>query len=484
MKLKYLIKNLQCKVENFNEDLNIENLFFDSREKSCKGLFFCLYGVNTNGEKFVTEAIKNGAIAVVTHSKLDVQIPQIMVENTRKALSIMASNFFHNPEKPLKIIGITGTNGKTSTSYILAKLLRGFGKKVGVIGTSGVFVNGKKYSPTLTTPDSTKLFEIFSQMVKQKVEYVVMEVSAHAIALHKAFGIEFTQKILTNVSVDHLDFFKTIECYKNTKSHFFETGKNFVVNFDDEVGKSIKQKMTNKTLSYGISPQSDLKILNENCNEFGTKFQVLINDKIYDINSHLLGNFNVQNIACAIASLVQLGFDVKKMPKIIRRINSLSGRFEGVKYGQKFCVIIDYAHTIKSLKNLLLAVKEISSKKNIIVFGCPGERDSTKRAPMGKIAGEFCDVVFATTDNPASENARRIMFEIASGVKKTKAKCMLIENRKRAIRKAVSLCNGNCNLLVVGKGNELYQIIGDTFVPYSDYQVLKSAIKNSIKNDK
>lgn len=479
MKLKDLIKNLPCKVTNFNGNLNIENLFFDSREKSFKGLFFCLYGVNTNGENFVAEAIKNGAIAIVTHTKLDVQIPQIIVENTRKALSIVASNFYHNPEKQLKIIGITGTNGKTSTSYILAKLLRGFGKKVGVIGTSGVFVNGKKYSPTLTTPDSTKLFEIFSQMVKQKVEFVVMEVSAHAIALHKVFGIEFVQKILTNVSVDHLDFFETVEHYKNTKLQFFETGKNFVVNFDDEVGKQIKQQSKNKTLSYGINLNSDLKILNENCGGTGTRFQVSANEKIYDINSHLLGKFNVQNIACAIASLLQLGFDVKKMPKIISRINCLLGRFESVKYGQKFCVIVDYAHTVESLKNLLLSVKEISSKKNIIVFGCPGERDSTKRAQMGKIAGELCNVVIATTDNPASENARRIMFEIASGVKKTKAKCLLIENRKRAIKKAVSLCDANCNLLVVGKGNEQYQIIGDNFVPYSDYEVLKSAIKNN-----
>ena len=462
----------------------MKTCFLTAEKSLAKGFSFAFMAWIQIGENFVTEAIKNGAIAIVTHTKLNVQIPQIMVENTRKALSIVASNFYNNPEKQLKIIGITGTNGKTSTSYILAKLLRGFGKKVGVIGTSGVFVNGKKYSPTLTTPDSTKLFEIFSKMVKQKVEYVVMEVSAHAIALHKVFGIDFTQKILTNVSVDHLDFFETVECYKNTKLQFFETGKNFVVNFDDEVGKYIKQQKTNKTLSYGINPKSDLKILNENCNEFGTKFLVSVNKKIYDINSHLLGKFNVQNIACAIASLVQLGFDVEKAPKIINQIDCLSGRFESVKYGQKFCVIVDYAHTVESLKNLLLAVKEISGKKNIIIFGCPGERDSTKRAQMGKIAGELCDVVIATTDNPASENARRIMFEIASGVKKTKAKCLLIESRKRAIKKAIPLCNENCNLLVVGKGNEPYQIIGDTFVPYSDYEVLKSAIKNSIKNDK
>jgi UDP-N-acetylmuramoyl-L-alanyl-D-glutamate--2,6-diaminopimelate ligase len=482
MKIKDLIAGLKCKVFG-DESINIESLFFDSRKRCKNGLFFALDGVNTSGENFTHEAIKNGAVAVVTQTRLNLNTTQIIVENTRKAMAIISANFFDNPEQKLKIIGITGTNGKTSTSYITAHLLIHCKKRVGIIGTSGIFVGNRKLETTMTTPDSIELFEILSQMVKEKMEYVVMEVSAHAIYLNKTFGIDYCAKVLTNVMTDHLDFFATQQNYEKTKKSFFETGKNFVVCGDDKIGKEICKKFKSKTVSFGKSGSCDLVIENEIYSSKGTNFSLIINSKTQksvakkiDIKTGLIGEFNVLNIACSIAILQSLGLKCD-YSKSLANLNFLSGRMQNVSFGQKCGIIIDYAHTLDSLKNFLQAVKKISNNKNIIVFGCPGERDTQKRKQMGELAGGFCDRVILTTDNPASENARRIMWEMAQGVKTQNAKCFLIENRKKAIKKALELADENTNILIVGKGVERYQIVGDRKVEYNDFETVKSLLE-------
>lgn len=477
MTLKQLLQNVNY---TFVGDLNIKikSLFFDSRKTVKNGLFFCLQGTNTNGSKFVLEAIKNGAVAVVCSQKLNLNITQIVVSDVRCAMAKISSNFYGNPEQKLKIVGITGTNGKTSTSYILGHILKHNKKQVGIIGTSGIFIQDKQLDAKLTTPDSIELFEIFSQMVNNNIEYVVMEVSAHAIYYNKVYGIDFAVKVLTNVKSDHLDFFKTDNQYQQVKLSFFENGNKFVVFGDDDLGYKIKQQYCGKTISYGHKKFNDYLIRDANYSSSQTNFSLISGDNIYKIKSKLIGEFNIYNISCAvcIANILDKSLIVENA---LKTLSNLNGRMQNVSFGQKYNIVIDYAHTFDSLKNFLQTIKGLSKNKNIIVFGCPGERDSFKRAKMGKLAGEFCDVVILTTDNPASENARRIMWEIQQGVKQTKAKCLLLENRKNAIKKALSLSTENTNVLVVGKGSENYQIVGDKKIPYNDLQTIKDILKTN-----
>lgn len=458
-----------------NLNVKIKSLFFDSKKAVKNGLFFCLSGTNTNGENFVANAIKNGAVAIVCTKKLDFNITQIIVKDVRKVMAVVSANFFGNPQKKLKIIGITGTNGKTSSSYIIGHILRYNKKRVGVIGTSGIFIKNKQLEAKLTTPDSIELFEIFAKMVRAKIEYVVMEVSAHAIFYNKIYGIDFAVKVLTNVKTDHLDFFKTDVQYQQTKLSFFDSGKRFVVFGDDKIGHRIKQKYPSKTICFGKKKDNDFLITKANFSIGQTSFNLSCGNNCYKIKSNLIGEFNLYNVACAVCVVKMLdkNFDVENA---IKTLNGLSGRMQNVSLGQKCKIIIDYAHTYDSLKNLLCTIKKISKNKNIIVFGCPGERDSYKRFKMGKLAGKFCKIVICTSDNPASENARRIMWEMQQGVNQTNAKCFFIENRKNAIKKALCLADENTNVLIVGKGSETYQIVGDKRLFYNDFETVKKII--------
>ena len=474
MILKKLLSGINC--DCFGDlDLKIESLFFDGRSKVKNGLFFCLNGTNTNGCNFVWQAIANGAIAIVTPQKLDVDITQVVVNDVRKVMSLISANFYDNPQNKLKVVGITGTSGKTSTSYIIAHMLKTQNKKVGVIGTSGIFIGEKKYEATLTTPDSIMLFAIFCEMVKNDIEYVIMEVSAHAIYYSKVYGIDFEVKVLTNVMADHLDFFKTENNYQQTKLSFFNSGKHFVVFGDDKVGSIIKHSNNAKTITYGFNNTNDCVIKNFELDIKGSKFEIMFENKCQKIISKLIGVFNLQNIVCSFCVVRYLlgEFDFQGS---IANLTGLDGRFQTLFCCQRN-IVIDYAHTADSLKSFLQTVKNVSKNKNIIVLGCPGERDSFKREQMGEIAGNFCDIVILTSDNPASENPNRIMWEMKQGVKKTKAKCYLVENRRMAIKKALLLQNEQFNVLIVGKGTEKYQIVGDRRIKFNDLEVVKNFIK-------
>lgn len=482
---------------------NIKNIVQNSAKCSKKSLFFCIDGTKTNGIIYINEAINNGANSVVLDKKYydffkhkkeikiksqneikKQNITYIFVEDVRKAMAIMSANFYGNPQQKLKVVGITGTNGKTSCSYIIAKLLKLLGKKVGVIGTSGIFINNKKFESTMTTPDSIELFEIFSKMVKAKIEYCVMEVSAHAIFFDKIYGINFSAKALTNVKTDHLDFFKTQSKYEQTKISFFDNDNIVILNNDDKIGKKIAKNNQN-CITFGQN-NANFQFFDMKCNLGKTQFYINNNNDIYKITSKLTGKFNLQNLVLSVAVLSGLGFDIQKVISKIKYIKNIDGRFDLIYSSKDFNVIIDYAHTLDSLKNLLLTVKQVSKNKNIIVFGCPGERDTEKRFLMGQSVAKFCDCAILTTDNPASENPKRIMFEIEQGVKSQncECRCFLVENREKAIKKAIKIAKNqkNINILIVGKGVEKYQIIGDRHIPYCDYDVAKKLLDDNKHN--
>ena len=475
MKLKKLATGLKCQIIGKNVD--VKNLTQNSKKIAKDMLFFCIDGTKTDGNLYIDEAIKNGAVAIVTSKKTSIPIPQILVNDVRFAMPIISANFYNNPQKKLNIVAITGTNGKTSCTYLIKNMLEFFGKQVGVIGTNGVFICGKKLSAHLTTPDAIELFEIFSQMVKKKVKYCIMEASAHAIYLHKLCGIKFKIKALTNVKSDHLDFFKTKQNYQKVKQSFFDSGSTNIVNIDDVVGKKIAQN-NKKCITFG-KKNANFCFFDVKLGLGKTNFKLKFRGNVFCVSSNLTGLFNVYNLALCIAVVHQLKFNLKKIISFVPKIKNLDGRLDMVDYKQNFAIIVDYAHTTDSLKNLLTTITTVSKNKNVIVIGCPGERDTTKRFDMGKLAGEFCKWVIFTADNPASENAKRIMHEMFVGASQTKTKCFLIENRQKAIKKAIKIAknNKNTNVLVVGKGIEDYQIEGGRFKKYSDYQSIKNALK-------
>ena len=488
MKLFELLKNIKTKKIIYSasksKNICIKKLCFNSKKVDKKSIFFCISGTKVDATQYLSEAINNGAVAIVLQKQkissiknFDKNVTYIFVDNVRQTMAKMSANFYKNPQKKLKMIGITGTNGKTSTSYIIAQMLKNFNKKVGVIGTSGIFIDSKKYSATLTTPDSIELFKILSQMVKSKIEYCVMEVSAHAIYLDKTFGINWAVQVLTNIKTDHLDFFESQKKYQETKQSFFSKGNNFVINGDDKVGKILAQRYNKKSITFGFQANNDIKIKVCNLTLFDSNFDICYCKNYYNFSTNLVGRFNLYNFASALAVLQKLGFSMQKLQKIKQKYKIL-GRFSVFEYKSNCNIIIDYAHTTDSLKNFLQTVKSVSNNKNIIVFGCPGERESQKRFEMGYLAGKYCDFVIVTTDNPASENPRRIGFEILCGANKTNKNSAFIEDRSKAIKKAFELAKDNTNILIVGKGTEEYQIFGDKKIKYSDFDEIEKFINH------
>lgn len=484
MKLNDLLKNVDVLERvNFSDNIVIDNVCDNSNSCTKNSVLVCINGYNTKGEKYVRQAIEKGACAVVCENKLDANITQIIVKDCRKALSLISQNFYNNAHKKLKIIGIVGTNGKTSCCNIIYNMLLNLNKKVGMIGTNMVKFNDKEYEINLTTPDPLQLNEWFLKMVNENVEYVVMEVSAHAIYLNKVYGIKFESLLYTNISQDHLDFFKTMENYSNVKIDFFNTqnAKSCVVNIDDSYATNLLNKTELPVLTYGIKNPSDIFAINLKMDLTGSNFTVNICDEIDNVSTNLKGLFNIYNILGSMGVLKMLGFKSEEIFNSIKNLDVVKGRFNLIKQGQNFNVVIDYAHTPESLEKILNEIKVLTKNEIICVFGCPGNRDETKRSIMGEIAGKYCSFVVITNDNCQYENSFLIMKEIEKGVKKTNCQYLMVEDRKLAIKCAMSVIKPNQTLLIAGKGMETYQNINGFKVPYSDFKVATSCL-NEIKN--
>lgn len=483
MKAKNLLKNIEIlEYVNINrktlENLEISSVCDD--EKNIKKLknscFVCIEGFNFDSHILAKKLEQYGVTLLVCSKKVETNIPYILVKNTRSALGFIANNFYGNPTNKLKIIGVIGTNGKTSTTSILKQLFDLNGVNCSLIGTSGVFINNKRLKETLTTPDPLLLNELFYKMAKAKSEVVVMEISAHAIALNKVDFLKTDALIFTNFSQDHLDFFKTMEHYKQTKFSFFtcEKTQNAIINLDDEAGKELYENVKNKinTKTFGINNEADLIAKNINLYLDKTNFDIIENGKMYSVCPSLSCEFNVLNILSAVVTIEVLGY-TKNLIENINKLKAVNGRFNIRKVKNNSYAIIDYAHTPESLRSVLENIKILSDKKIIIVLGCPGNRDETKREIMGELAYEFCDKVIITTDNPKYENPLIICNEILKGAKE---KGIIIEDREKAIEFAFKNLN-NKILLIAGKGSETYQDINNLKIKYSDKKALNDCIK-------
>lgn len=474
MKLFQLLKNIKCRVFG-SMDIEISGLYHCDKDVKKDGLFFCLDGKETSGEKFAENAIRNGAVAIVAKRELKNThgVTQILVSNVRKIMSLIASNFYDNPARKLKIIGVTGTNGKTTTTHMICDMINYLGKKCAVIGTNGVMFCGKKIDTGMTTPDPIELHKIFSKLVHENVEYVCMEASAHAIFLNKLDGFIFEIVIFTNLTEDHLDYFETMENYYNAKKKLFSLAhsKLALINIDDSYGDRLFKSINMPKFAYSINKQSDYHAQNLGIKNFMQVFS--INGE--KVKTNFLGQFNIYNLTSAFMCVEKLGLKVKDSQSIINSINQVAGRFNTFVINKKL-FIVDFAHTPDGLENVLKLCKGIAKDGKVIsLFGCGGNRETQKRSKMGEISSKYADFTIISSDNPRFENREKIAKDIECGM--LNSNYIIILDRKEAIKYSDKISKQGDVILIAGKGAENYIDELGVKTEYSDFEEIKKLEK-------
>ena len=487
MELGKLVEEIAYKKRlYFNEKVEITGLCIDSRVCQKGDLFICLHGENVNSHNFVVQAVQKGAVAVIAMEELPVKVPQIIVNDSRETMSLLASAYFGKPSKRLKIIAITGTNGKTTTAYMIKSILEKAGKSVGIIGTLGVFYGTKKIAPTLTTPDPVFLQSVLADMLECGVEYVVMEMSAHALYYKKDSGLYFSVCIFTNFTQDHLDFFKTMPTYKNAKAQLFlpEKCPIAVLNGDDVVGREFAvcrektdEKGETKTVFYGMETPTDAFAIITDENIYGIQFIVNISDKLSRISLSLTGKHNVYNSLAAAVCATELGISLSDISSGLQRLKGVDGRLDYVKTYCGADIFVDFAHTPDGLEKSLQCLKSHTKGRLICVFGCGGNRDKSKRAPMGETVAKLADFSVLTSDNPRYEDPLDIISDIERGYRKFSKNYVVVPDRKKGIEYALDLANKGDILLVAGKGGEEYQEIMGIKYAFKDKDVIEMIIE-------
>ncbi len=446
-----------------HEDTDITGIAYDSRNVLPGNVFVCIKGFETDGHKFAQMAVKNGASVIVAEEKIDVDVPVWYVENSRTEIAEMACKYYDNPSKKFRLVGITGTNGKTTITYLIKSIVEAAGMRAGVIGTNQNIIGDKvlvTQSTTPTTPNALELQQLFAEMAESDAECVVMEVSSHALELERVHGCQFDVGVFTNLTRDHLDFHKTMENYLKAKAKLFDISNKGVVNFDDNGGKKIAENAPCDIIKVGLREGCDITAKNISITARGTDFEVDYNGKTYPVHIVIPGKFSVYNAICAMGAAIQLGIDMDTIIKGLVNAGGVVGRVEVVPTDTDYTVIIDYAHTPDGLENIISTVQDFAKGDVITLFGCGGDRDNTKRPIMGEIAGKLSDFSIITSDNPRTEDPAAIVNEIEEGMKKTDGKYTVIVDRREAIGYALDHAKKDDVIILAGKGQETYQIIG------------------------
>lgn len=472
MKLENLLYGVEIQKTNVDSDEEIKEIKIDSRKVEDGDMFVCLEGVCDDGNSHLGE-INCDFVAVTEKEPSGGKY--VVVKDARKAYAQICENRFLRPLEGMKFVAVVGTNGKTSTAHYIDSILSFAGIKTGLIGTEGHYILGEKVGQSLTTPDPYELNELFFKMRTRGVEVVIAEVSAHAIYLEKLGDIKADVAILTNISQDHLDYFKDFANYQSVKMSYFENGnaKRAIINVDDESGRILLKRLEGredvKTTSYGLYNPADCFAVNVVEDIDGVKFLANLEDEIVDVKSSLYGEFNVYNLLGAMSVASCLGIDSQTLAHAVRKIKAVKGRFS-VLHTDKGTIIVDYAHTPDGLKNLLSTARTLTKSRLITLFGCGGERDRQKRAAMGKIASEYSDFIVLTSDNPRGEDATDIIRQIEWGVTIKDVKCIV--DRPEAVKFALSEMEEGDTLVLAGKGNESYLEIKGKRIPYNDFDMV------------
>lgn len=459
-----------------DKETEISGITNDSRSCCPGSLFVAVRGFQTDGHKYIESAVQNGASAVICEQYFpELNVVQVVVENSRVSEAVAASNFYGAPSEEFRLVGVTGTNGKTTVTYLVKSILEGAGLKVGIIGTNQNMIGDQVIETSRTTPDSIELQSIFARMRDERVDVCVMEVSSHALELSRVHGCRYAVGAFTNLTQDHLDFHITMENYANAKFKLMEISDVSVINADDSYGAQMINKCPSQCISYSAS-DSGAGIYAENVNLLSDRVTFDIDGAPYTLK--IPGEFSVYNALCAIGIARGLGIEEKCIAQGLADAHGVKGRAEVVPTGKDYTVIIDYAHTPDGIENILSTVKGFCRGRVIIVFGCGGDRDSTKRAVMGKIAGTLADFCVVTSDNPRTEDPMKIISMVESGVKESGGEYVVIESRRDAIKYAMDNAKkGDC-IILAGKGHETYQILGSGTIHFDEREVVRDILCN------
>ncbi len=484
MLLSALTLAAQSQVLETRGDTEIGELVMDSRKQSDRGLFFCIPGARFDAHGFAPQALKNGAAALVVTRFLDVDAPQVKVKNVRAAMSLMAAEFFGHPDREMKLLGVTGTKGKTTTSYLIKAIMEEAGCKVGLIGTTGNMIGSEYIKSEFTTPEPIDFFKTLRDMRNAGVTVVSMEVSAHAIEMGRLAGVHFEAGCYTNLSQDHLDLFGTMEKYFACKKSFFTPDwiSNAAINVDDDTSAEILRDIRVPHSTYGICNNADIFARDIEITENGVSFMMKLSDvDDMPVRLHLTGMFNVYNALAAAAMGLIMGVQPQVITSALEKVKGVPGRAEMLDTATPYKVILDYSHSPDALENILVAVKEFARGRVISLFGCGGDRDHLKRPVMGEISGRLADFSILTSDNPRTEDPMEILTAIEEGIKPTGGRYTVIENRREAIRYALQMAKDGDIIILAGKGHETYQEIMGVKRPFDEKVVVRELLEEMRK---
>lgn len=478
MNLSELLKDVTVESLTGNPQLAINGIAFDSRAVKPGNLFVCISGFETDGHKYAPQAIEKGAAAILAERDLsDLGVTCVVVKNSRKALALVSAAFYGHPEKKFCLIGVTGTNGKTTTTYLIKSVLEAMGKKVGLIGTNQNMIGTENIPSKRTTPDSLELMRLFAKMAEKNVDYAIMEVSSHSLVLDRVTACTFDVGAFTNITQDHLDFHKTMEEYLKAKGILFQISKNGAINADDPAAKQLLELSTcEKMLTYGVENECDMRASNVELRENGVFFVLNYEGKEYHVELGIPGKFSVYNALTALSALAVSGIPVDRAVSCLKKARGVKGRVEVVNTGRDFSVIIDYAHTPDGLDNVLQTIRGFAKGRVITVFGCGGDRDKGKRPKMGKIASEMSDYCVVTSDNPRTEDPNAIIEDIMVGVREGGGDYTVVPNRFEAIEFALDHAKKDDIILLAGKGHETYQILADRTITFDEREIVRKLL--------
>jgi len=476
-----IINGIEVIASSGNIQVIIQGMSMDSRHVLPGDLYACVPGFQVDGHEFAAGAIASGAVALVVERFLPLDVPQVKVADVRQVTGLLAANVYDRPSDQLELVGVTGTNGKTTITYLIEKIATKQGKKVGLIGTLGARINGRDIPGERTTPESIEVQKLLAEMVGEGVSLAVMEVSSHAIDLGRVKGCEFDAGIFTNLTQDHLDYHKTMGEYFLAKSQLFANLKGLkqpkvsILNGDDPTFTKLRQASAAPVVSYGIDSAVDYRAENVEVSTEGVHFLVRFREQTQQIRYATPGIFSVYNALAAFAWGVERGYVPTAVAEALAEIPGVPGRFESVRLGQPFQVIVDYAHTPDGLVNVVKTARDFTKGRLITVFGCGGDRDRGKRPIMGEAAAQWSDFVIVTSDNPRTEDPDQIIQEVLVGV--SGVDYVALRDRKEAIWSACRMAKPGDTILIAGKGHETYQIFGTEVHPFDDREVAREALR-------
>ena len=485
MRLSDLLTGVDFQYQQGSDEVNISMLHYDSRKILPGGLFLCLPGQLTDGHVFIEQAVKNGAVAVVVER--DVLVPLgitcVKTTNARKTMARIAANFYDHPSTQLRVVGITGTNGKTTVSHLIQIILEEYGAKTGILGTLYARIDKWQKEYGNTTPESVEVQEFLDMVRQMSGQWAIMEVSSHALEQFRVEEIDFNVAVFTNLTQDHLDYHGTMEEYARAKSKLFSMipavpGYFCIINGDDPSCSLFTSVCSASYYTYGINNEADVRAVDLDTSLKGTRFMVKTAHKSFPIEMSLIGTFSVYNALAAIAFALAQEIPVEVIQKALHKVWGVPGRFEQVETGGDFTVIVDYAHTPDGLENILKTSRELAENRLIVVFGCGGDRDRSKRPLMGGIAGKYSDYCIVTSDNPRNEDPQKIISDIIPGLETVPgSQYVVIPDRREAIRHAIQMACPHDLVIIAGKGHENYQLIKGEKLNFDDRQVAREMLK-------